>query len=381
MFGRNGRFLLGAFHRFFREDLLSLLRRYGVETVVERGGRLYPRSGRAADVVAALRAYGQTHGVTLCLRAAVTQICVRQGRVTGVCIGDRFLPGQAVVLAAGGASWPETGSTGDGYRLAAGLGHTIVPLRPALVPLVAKDRERTGALQGVTLRNVRLTAFQCPAADIRPAMVPAAVCGRGISGRKPRPPVLESRLGEMAFTPFGMAGSVTLLESLAAVDALARGPVSLAVDLKPGLTARQLDLRLQRDLAATGASPFAQVLSGLLPRVLVLPVAALSGISADKPACQVTARERERVGAILKLLAFDVAGSLPLDAALVTAGGVCLREVDPRTMGSRRIRGLFFCGEVLDIDADTGGYNLQAAFSTGAVVGASALDYARGQDP
>ncbi|MBI2852179.1 MAG: NAD(P)/FAD-dependent oxidoreductase [Chloroflexi bacterium] len=369
MYGENGRFLHGAFHRFFREDLLALLKRYGVETKTERGGRIFPVSDDAADVLRAFERYLAEYGVKLVRKVRVDDIRVEQGRTVGISTAQGEFPAEAVILAAGGASFPATGSSGDGYRLAAALGHTVTRLRPALVPLIAEERDLPASMQGVSLRNVRLTAFQSRAADIDPASVPSEDTGRGIPGKRPRFPVIESRLGEMMMTHFGIGGPVVLRMSLAIVDALDHGPVSVAIDLKPGLTVPQLRSRLQRDFDQFGKRTYANIIKGLLPLKMVEPFNQMSGVSPETPGNQVNAESRERLLLLLKALRFNIKGALPLAAAMVTAGGVSLKEIDPRTMASRLVPGLFFCGEVMDIDADTGGYNLQAAFSTGYVAG------------
>ncbi len=372
MYGPNGRFLHGAFHRFFRDDLLAFLKQYGVETKVERGGRVFPVSDDAADVVKAFRRYLKDYGVKIRTGVSVNGIAVRDGRVEGVRTEKGLLPARAVIMATGGATWPATGSTGDGFRMAAALGHTVTKLRPALVPLVVMEVERAKAMQGVSLRNVRLTAFRGPAEGIDPSVTPAKDVGRGLEQRRRKGPVIESRLGEMLFTHFGIGGPITLLMSLAVVDALAEGPVGVTIDLKPALTAEELRARLQRDFDSFGKRGFRSLLAGLLPHKMIEPFIEMSGIPADRPGHQITAEEREKLLSLLKVLRFNIKGPLPMTAAIVTAGGVALKEIDPRTMASRLVPGLFFCGEVMDIDADTGGYNLQAAFSTGFVAGEAA---------
>jgi predicted flavoprotein YhiN len=376
MYGANGPFLRQVFHRYFREELLFFFRQYGVETKVERGGRIFPVSDDARDVVTALKRCLSTRGVTLSHRSRVKGIVTEGGRVTGVQTEQQIIPAAAVVLATGGATWPETGSSGDGYQMAAALGHKVTHLRPALVPLVVEDRELAKSMQGVSLRNVRLTAFPCPAAEIDMALTPDEDSGRGMV-RKPPAPVIESRLGEMMLTHFGLGGPITLLMSLSIVDALDRGPVSVAIDLKPALNREQLRLRLQRDFDQFSKRSFRRLLAGLLPAKMVDPVVALTGIACDKPAHQITAAEREGLLNHLKALRFNILRPLSMAAAIVTAGGVSLKEVDPRTMASRLLAGLYFCGEVLDIDADTGGYNLQAAFSTGHIAGEQAAAFVK----
>jgi len=378
MYGPNGRFLYGAFGRYFRDDLLAFLGRYGVETKIERGGRIFPASDDAGDIVKAFERYLSDSRVQMQARLPVAGIVIDGGRVVGVRAGSKVYPAAVVILAAGGASFPGTGSSGDGFRLAAAAGHTVTRLRPALVPLVVGEVQRAGSMQGVSLRNVRLTAYQCAADDISPSMVPARDVGRGIVGKRPRPPVIESRMGEMMMTHFGIGGPITLQMSLAIVDALERGPVSVSIDLKPALGDKELRRRLQRDFDRYSKRSYRNILKGLLPQKLVDPFVEMTGIPPDRCGHQIVAGERERLLSRLKSLRFNIKAPLPLASAMVTAGGVSLNEVDPRTMASRLVTGLYLCGEVLDIDADTGGYNLQAAFSTGYVAGESAARFASG---
>ncbi len=371
MYGENGRFLYAAFRRFFRDDLFSFLRRYGIETKVERGGRIFPVSDNAGDVVAAFERYMADYGVRLLTGVQITEILEENGTVTGVQAGGKSYPADAVVLAVGGASYPETGSSGDGYHMAAGLGHTIVKLRPSLVPLIVAEVERAKSMQGVSLRNVRLTAYRCRAEEI-PPLILTRDYGRGIGGRQPQSPVIESRMGEMTVTHFGIGGPVTLLMSLAIVDALEEGPVSVSIDLKPTLDEKKLRERLQRDFDQSGKRNYRNILKGLLPNKMVGPFVEMTGVPPDKAGSQISAEEREGLLGLLKSLRFNIKSPLPIANAIVTAGGIALNEIEPRTMASRLVKGLYFCGEVIDLDADTGGYNLQAAFSTGYVAGESA---------
>ena len=279
-----------------------------------------------------------------------------------------------VILAAGGSSFPATGSAGDGCRLASSLGHTIVKLRPALVPLAVEEADLARSLQGFDLRNVRLTSYrgrtEDPAAEIsdQPPGKEAGAAGKR---------VIRSLMGEMKFTHFGLAGQTTLQMSLAVVKALEEGPVSVTIDLKPALDIKQLQQRLQRDFDTHSKRALRNILKDLLPQKLIEPIISLSRIPGDKPGCRIAAQERDRLARRIKSLSFNIRGPLPISAAMVTAGGVSLAEIDPRTMASRLIKGLYFCGEVMDIDADTGGYNLQAAFSTGFIAGESAAEYLR----
>jgi predicted flavoprotein YhiN len=280
-----------------------------------------------------------------------------------------------VILATGGASHPQTGSTGDGYRMAAEVGHTIVGLRPALVPLVVSEIERAQSLQGTSLRNVRLTAFQCRAEDIDPSLTPLKDTGRGITGKHPRLPVIESRTGDAIITHFGLSGPITLEISLAIGDALEKSPVSVSIDLKPDVSEKELHEQLQQEFDRFSKRSFQNIIKEFLPQKLVGPFVGMTGVPPVKWGSQVTAEERESVVGLMKSFRFNIKAPYSMATAMVTAGGVSLKEIDPRTMASRLVTGLYFCGEVMDIDAQTGGYNLQAAFSTGFVAGEHTAAY------
>ncbi len=346
-FGPNGRFLRQAFARFFNADLVAFFEELGVRTVAERGGRVFPSSGQAHDVVDALVWWIGKQGVTLRTRSPVKRLLVEGERVVGVQVPRRIYRADAVIVATGGASYPATGSTGDGYRLAQAVGHTIVPIRPALVPLETAG-DVAPRLQGLSLRNVTVRVW--------------------VNGRKQ-----AEAFGEMLFTHFGVSGPIILSLSRQVVDALRLGQtVVLSIDLKPALDEGKLDARLLRDLDVHGKQQFRTLLKGLLPSKLIPVCLDLTGISPDKLAHQITSEERQRLRAWLKDFRLEVTGHRPFTEAIITAGGVDVREVDSRTMASRLVEGLYFAGEVLDVDADTGGYNLQAAFSTGWVAGRSA---------
>jgi predicted flavoprotein YhiN len=375
MYGANGNFLYRVFNHFFRKELLEFLGRYGVETKTERGGRIFPVSDNAEDVVKAFGRYLAENKVQIKTATVVNNILVDNGCVTGVQAGGKTYPAAAVILTTGGASYPATGSTGDGYRLAAEIGHTIIKLRPSLVPLVVLEIERAKSMQGVSLHNVRLTAYRCTADEIDIAKTPTKDTGRGIPGKRPQAPVIESRMGDMMFTHFGIGGPVTLQMSLAVVDALERGPVSVAIDLKQAVGYQELQARLQREFDTYGKRSYRNILKELLPQKLIVPFLEMTEIPAEKWGCDITSEERGRLLTLLKLLRFNIKSPLPLTSAMVTAGGISLKELDPQTMGSRLVKGLFFGGEVMDIDAETGGYNLQAAFSTGYLAGESAAVY------
>jgi predicted flavoprotein YhiN len=372
MFGPNGRFLYPAFRRFFRPELLGLLAGYGIQTITEDDGRIFPATGRADTVLDALQRFMAESGVQVRTGSPVTEITSAGGRIKGIRAGENYYAADAVVLAAGGSSYPQTGSDGGGFRLAASLGHSIVVLRPALVPLVVKEKEDADALQGITLPDVRLTALACPVDKITITSIPAADTGRGIAGRRPRPPVIESRRGGLLFTHYGLSGPAALRLSLAAGDALHDGPVSLAVSLLPSLDAGELERELQSAFTAHGGRLARTALEGWLPVRLARAVAERAGIPDELRCSRVSAAQRAALVKELRCFSFTLAGTRPLAEAMVTAGGVSLREVEPRNMQSLLARGLFICGEVLDIDAETGGFNLQAAFSTGWLAGESA---------
>jgi len=372
MYGPNGRFLRNAFHRYFRDDLLAFLKRYSVETKTEPDGRIFPASDSARDVVEAFKRYMADQRVQMHTGIKATAIQVEGRHVTGVQTEQGIYPAAAVILATGGASYPGTGSTGDGYRMAEAVGHTIIKLRPGLIPLAVHEVQLARSMQGVSLSHVRLTACQCRADEIDPLLTPTGDMGRGTGRKHPPRPIIESRIGEMMLTHFGIGGPITLQMSLAIVDAMDKGPVSVSIDLQPDLSEKQLHQRLQHDFELHSKRSYRRILAGLLPRKMVEPFVAMTGIPPDKPVNQISTEERKRLISLLKSLRFNIKGPLPIAAAMVTAGGVSLKEIDPRTMASRLVSGLYFCGEVMDLDADTGGYNLQAAFSTGYVAGEQA---------
>ena len=360
-FGPNGRFLRQAFHRFFTHDLVGFFEDLGVRTLTERGGRVFPAEGQAQDVVDALVGWIGERGVTLRTRSPVERLLVEEGRVVGVQMsrprGETYL-GDAVIIATGGASYPATGSTGDGYRLAQSVGHTIVPIRPALVPLETAG-DIASRLQGLSLRNVTARVWTDPRLPPQQVRNTQQVAGEAF--------------GEMIFTHFGVSGPIILSLSKRVVDALRQGQrVMISIDLKPALDEGKLDARLLRDLDSHGKQQFRTLLKGLLPRKLIPICIELTGIPPDRVGHQITAEERSRLRACLKDFRLEVSGYRPFTQAIITAGGVDIREVDPRSMASRLVEGLFFAGEVLDLDADTGGYNLQAAFSTGWLAGRAA---------
>jgi len=357
-FGDAGPFLRQAFHRFFVPDLVSFFEELGLATVTERGRRVFPASGRARDVVDALHGWVLGQGARVLTGRTAGRLVLEGRKVAGVELrrsspaGGRGTEREralapAVILAAGGASYPATGSTGDGYRMAEAAGHRIVPLRPALVPLETAGAPIPG-LPGLTLRNVAVRVL--------------------VDGA----PALEG-FGELEFTRFGVSGPVPLSLSREIVDALRENRrVALSIDLKPALDPARLDARILRDLDAGGKKRVRNLLRDLLPKPLVAPCLASAGIPGDRVGHQLTSEERRRLGAWLKDVRLEITGHRPFEEAIVTAGGVDRSEIDPRTLASRLVEGLYFAGEVIDMDAGTGGFNLQAAFSTGWLAGRSA---------
>jgi predicted Rossmann fold flavoprotein len=348
-FGKNGKFLRQAFHHFFNDELIEFFETNGLKLVKERGGRVFPASGKAPDVLDAILRWLRKCDATIERSSPVDKLLLDEDRIRGVIVAGKTIHCDAVIIATGGASYPATGSTGDGYRLAASAAHKIVTVRPALVPLVTSDNI-TGKMAGLTLRNIKVRML--------------------VNGRKRR-----ELFGELAFSKPGLTGPVILTLSGEAVDIMASGDrVVFSIDLKPALDEKKLDARLQREIQKRGKESFDSLLRGLLPREMVPVCLELTGIPAEHKVHNISADERRRLRNWLKDFRLEVTGHRPFSEAIVTAGGVDTREVDPRTMQSRLITGLFFAGEVLDIQGDTGGYNLQAAFSTGWLAGRSAAN-------
>jgi predicted flavoprotein YhiN len=259
MYGTNGRFLHSVFHRFFRPELLSFMESHGLVTKVERGGRIFPVSDNAQDVVKVFKKYLAEGNVQVKLNTKVTSIALQDKGIYSVKTQNGNFRCGSVIMAAGGASWPATGSTGDGCKISSMLGHSIVKLKPALVPLIVHEQKLAQSMQGVSLRNVRATAFQGEASRIDATLTPQIDYGRG-EKKVPRPPLIESRFGEMLFTHFGVGGPIILLMSLAITEALEYGSVAILIDLKPALTKEQLHKRLQRDLDQSGKRKIAGII-------------------------------------------------------------------------------------------------------------------------
>lgn len=346
-FGKNGRFLRQAFARFFAPELVTFFEENGLDVSLERGGRYFPTSGKAPDIVKVFLVWLRSLAVEIQENNPVKELIVDNNKITGIMTKRGTIGCDAVILATGGASYPATGSTGDGYKLAKALGHTIVPIRPALVPLEIEGGIHP-ALAGLELRNIEAQLF--------------------IDGKKKR-----QLFGELHFKKFGVSGPTILTLSGDAVDGLRAGKnVELLIDLKAALNRQKLDARLIRDFEKRYKEPFADVLRGLLPAKMVPLCLEQTNIPPNKLAGEISKKERKSLLNWLKGLRLEVKSYRSFKEAIVTAGGVNLKEVNPRTMESKIVSGLYLVGELLDLNGDTGGYNLQAAFSTGWLAGNSA---------
>jgi predicted Rossmann fold flavoprotein len=358
-YGKNGKFLRNAYSRFFRDELLTLFARFGVTTAEERGGRVFPASGQASDVRDSLLRYVESNRGDIRYLHEVQRIRLTDACVTGVDLWDgRRISADTVILTTGGASWASTGSTGDGYVMAQEVGHALVPLRPALVPLIVEERATAKALQGVSLKNARCT-FTTTNKNGKVKQI------------KPLYPIPDT--GEMLFTHFGVSGPLILTSSLSVVDALRSGkPVDLSIDIKPGMTVSDVNSRLQREFEQNAHRRLHTLLKGWVPDKLAKVIARLSGVEQDRHVYRINAGERQNIANLIKTFRWTITGALPLSSGMVTAGGVSLKEINPITFESKIISNLYFAGEVLDIAADTGGFNLQAAFSGGYLAGENA---------
>lgn len=347
-FNRDGRFLTQLYYRFFEPELRSFFANLGLPTVELRGGRVFPVSEKAADVLQALLIWAAKSGVRLQTSESVRDLIIENGKIGGVRTDDETYFSSAVILAAGGKAYPGTGSTGDGYQLAEAAGHTIHDPFPALVPLVTAG-DTAQKLQGLSLKNVLVSLY--------------------LNGKK------ETDLfGEMLFTHFGLSGPVILTLSRQVVLALKENKkVEIQIDLKPALDHPALDQRIIRDIQDQGRKQFSTLLSGLLPGALIPICVEQTGVPWDKTVSQLTSKDRSALRNWLKDdFQFEVLDHRGFEQAIITAGGVHVAEVDAHTMQSKLVEGLYFAGEILNVDGDTGGYNLQAAFSTGWAAGRAA---------
>ena len=352
--GKSGKFLFSSLASFGPAEVIEFFEQRGLETKIERGGRVFPSSDKALDVLRALQDYLRQNNVTILFKKDVVSLDTKNGKIETVTFRDiesghqtKKIAAQAVILATGGKSYPDTGSTGAGYDWARTLGHTITPPRPALVPITVKE-EWIQDLQGLSLKNVSIGVFQ--------------------NGKKK-----TSRFGEMIFTHLGISGPIVLDLSKEVDALLKKGSVFLELDLKPALDFVQLDKRLQRDFEKNHSKNFKNYLPDLVPQKLIPVIIKLSGIDSDKKAGFIAKEERKKLATLLKSLRMEAKYIQGYEHAIVTSGGIHLKEVDSKTMQSKVVPNLFFAGEVLDLDGPTGGYNLQISWTTGHAAGTHAV--------
>lgn len=344
---KNGKFLYSAFSALSPKALMEMFEQWGVPLKTERGNRVFPQSDRAVDIVDALVNTARKSGVKT-MNATAEKILTSNQKVIGVKLsnGD-IIPADSVILATGGMSYPLTGSTGDGYKLVETIGHTVTELKPSLVPLTIHEGFCT-KLAGLSLKNITLNVFE--------------------EGKK-KP--LFSEMGEMLFTHFGISGPLVLSAS-SHIRYMGKKNYTAFIDLKPALSNEQLDNRILRDFAETQNKDFINSLDKLLPKSLIPVIIKLSGIEPTKKVNQISREERTVLVNMIKNLPLHITGFRPIEEAIITSGGISVKEIDPKTMQSKIVNGLFFAGEIIDVDAYTGGFNLQIAFSTGFLAGKNA---------
>lgn len=342
----NGKFLRNAFSKFFSSDIIEILEKYGVKSTLERGGRYFPESNQSADVLKALLMWCKESNVEIRCGHRVESIDSKDNEITGVTVNGQSIAANNVIIATGGKSYPATGSNGEGYELVKKLGHTVQNIRPALVPLETEG-ELAQSMQGLNLKNVKAEVWS--------------------NGKK-----MGEDFGEMLFTHFGLSGPIILTLSRIAVDELKNGnKVEITVDLKPALDDQKLDNRLIRDLNEHGKKKVVNSFKFWLPTTMIPVFIKELGIDPEKECHQVSGKERKQIKNMMKNLRFTVTKHRGYKEAIITAGGVATNEISPKTMESKLVKGLFFAGEIIDLDAETGGYNLQIAYSTGWMAGDS----------
>ncbi len=340
----NPRFLYSALGCFSPADVMAFFEAHGVPLKTERGNRVFPVSDKSSDIIDALFTWVKRLGVTIIQKTAES-LAITDGRITGVCAGGKTYHADRVIIATGGASYPQTGSTGDGYRFAREAGHTLVPPNPSLVPLV-ESGDTCREMMGLSLRNVQVTVYE--------------------GGKQ-----IFCDFGEMLFTHFGLTGPL-ILSASAHMRHFGSKEYRIEIDLKPALDEKTLDKRLLGDFDKHKNSDFINALGDLLPRKMIPTVLRLSGIDPHVKVNSITKAQRASLLHTLKHFSVQVSGKRPIAEAIVTTGGVSVREINPKTMESKKCTGLYFAGEVLDVDAYTGGFNLQIAWSTGRLAGLSA---------
>ena len=339
----NGKFLYSAFKNFSNKDIINLLKREGLETKVERGNRVFPITDKSSDVLNIFLKLLKKENIEILTKTKVNKILVKDNKVVGVIANNKQIEAEKVIIATGGKSYPLTGSTGDGYILASELGHTINEIKPSLVPLKSKGEslKYCQMMQGLSLKNIAIKVL--------------------IDGKN-----IYEDFGEMLFTHFGISGPVILSASAHLVRRDIKD-AKVSIDLKPGLTEEKLDERILRDFANEKNKEFKNSLDKLLPKKMIPVIVDIMKI--NKKVNEITKEERKRLVKLLKDFRIEVSGFRPIEEAIVTSGGINIKEINPKTMESKLVKGLYFAGEVIDVDAYTGGFNLQIAYSTGYTAG------------
>ena len=351
----NGKFLYSAFQNYTNQDIIEFLKEQGLEVKEERGNRIFPVTDKSKDVLNCFEKRLKEVGVEVRLNTFVKEIIVDNKYVAGVQTNSGKIYADKVILATGGKSYPLTGSTGDGYQIASKLGHTIQEIKPSLVPLEVYNKEEAIKMQGLSLRNVKIKMVE------------------KISENQEKE--IYEDFGEMLFTHFGISGPTILSGSAHLVrysnleELLKLRKIKLYIDLKPALTEEQLDDRILRDYKELKNKQFKNSLDNLLPQKMISYIIEKSGIPENKKVNEITKEERKRLLQLLKKLEFTIKGFRPVEEAIITCGGINIKEINPKTMESKLIKGLYFAGEIIDVDAYTGGFNLQIAYSTGYTAG------------
>ena len=347
----NSKFLYSSFYGFNNFDMMALLEEAGCPLKTERGNRVFPVSDKSSDVIKALSGMLGRLGAEVHLHSEVKELLLEDGRCRGILLKkggtETKVYGDAVIVACGGLSYPTTGSTGDGYRFAGAAGHTVTELSPALVPFEVKETETVKELQGLSLKNIEAAVYD---------------------GKKE----LYREFGEMLFTHFGVSGPVLLSASSFCAKAIRKRPLRLVIDLKPALSWEQLDERILRDFSDSRNKQFKNALNHLYPSKLIPVIIDRSSVDPDKKVNEITREERRGLAEATKALEFTLTGLRGYKEAIITQGGISVKDVNPSTMESKKIQGLYFAGEILDLDAVTGGFNLQIAWSTGWAAGKAA---------
>ncbi|MBO4815819.1 MAG: NAD(P)/FAD-dependent oxidoreductase [Clostridia bacterium] len=345
----NPKFLYGLFNNFSNIDIINLLEEQGVKTKVERGGRVFPVSDRSQDVLNALLNILKELKVKIITNTEVISIITNNGQAIGVKTKNNELKADKIILATGGKSYPVTGSTGDGYKMAKELGHTVTKIKPSLIPLTSND-DTCKKLQGLSLKNVSIKL-------------------------KNKEKIIYEDFGEMLFTHFGVSGPIILSASSYLIryknieELLKNGCINLQIDLKPALTEEKLDLRILRDFEEEKNKEFKNSLNKLLPQKLIPIIIEKTEIKPYKKVNEITKKERKSLVNILKNLSINITGVREIEEAIITSGGINVKEINPKTMESKIIKGLYFAGEIIDVDCLTGGFNLQVAWSSGYTAG------------